>query len=281
MIFGCLALCARHSVGAQDPQLVASKETSVVVPLVGNMLIGGLTSVTHALLARKSIGRAFSFGAVGGAVHFGGKLIGSSGRSFSNGLPGLLVGGLGISVVANAGYGKGPFEEVYLPVGPIHVRVKPDASPRIRLTISGYDALVLGRNLLRDGIDIDWARSAGSGTFVFVTENKLITTTSGDTLNGVASASSVVLSAFTKDLSRTLKHEMIHVQQYHFVEETWGQPIENSLRKRIVFAKRLPSWLEVGVATPIILKLDGRLARHEKGLLRRLQEAEAEWFERR
>ncbi|MEX2153493.1 MAG: hypothetical protein WD825_09150 [Gemmatimonadaceae bacterium] len=144
--------------------------------------------------------------------------------------------------------------------------------------MNAFESGVLLHTLVRDGVQIDWRRTASSGAFVFLTEEKRIIL-DRDEVGGVASAPVIVIGAFSGDQSGTMRHETIHVLQQWFVQEAWGRPIEEFVRSKIPGARQIPDWLEVGVVAPSAIEIERWLTRGTGA--RRLQEAEAELFERR
>lgn len=101
----------------------------------------------------------------------------------------------------------------------------------------------------------------------------------GELAWGVAHASTIVVSAFSGDPSRTARHEFVHVQQYWFLEEALGRPIEGYLRTRIPGGRRIPRWLELGIVPPAIGWMEWAIFGRD-GPVYRLVQAEAEMLER-
>lgn len=262
------------SVGTILPLVLRAQEGPVEHPSVGtvavfggNVLLGGLTAATRALLERKDPARAFAIGAAGGAVHFAGTYIGA-GRSIPSSWAGLVLASAGTSIVSNAGRGAGPLDDMYLPLGPFRVRYAP-YQRKFRLAINAYESADLASALTHRGLRVDWGRTASSGTFVLIAPRKLITIGVGDTAYGVAIGSTVVLSIYGQT-RETLRHELVHVQQHAFIQEAWGRPTEEPLRARSRYARWLPSWLEVGVVAPLIGVADERAFGRE-GLVKLMQ----------
>jgi hypothetical protein len=264
--------CYSTAAAAQTPQS-ESRDVGVTAAFGVNVLLGGLTAATRALIEGHDPARAFAIGAIGGAVHFGAKLIGPG-----TALAGVAVGATGTAIVVNAGRGVSPLDELYVPVGPLRLRVTPRSSRKVRLALHGYDAVVLARNLARPGLVMDWGRTASSGTFVLRTDNRRIR--SGDReYGGVAVGSLIVMSDFTTDPARTARHELVHVHQYWFVDEALGRPVEEYLRRRVPVARRLPRWLELGIVPPALGMLEQSIFGRDRPVIR-LGESEAEMLER-
>jgi hypothetical protein len=277
------AISLVHSPGivaAQEPWPPStSRDVQRLAVLGGNVLLGGLTAATHALISRRDPARAFALGAFGGAVHFAGKYVGPL-SGFPGGVAGVVLSSTGTAIVSNAGRGVSPLDELYVPVGPLRLRFVPRESRKVRLAVNAFETGVLARNLARRGMRLDWEESAASGTFTFVTQDRHIRMPDGDLVQGVAAASTIVISAFSADRSRTARHEFAHVQQHWFMQETWGRPVEDYLRARVPGLRRIPKWLELGVVPPTVAVLEAAIWGSDGPLLR-LQESEAGMLERR
>jgi hypothetical protein len=169
-------------------------------------------------------------------------------------------------------------DELYVPVGPLRLRVTPRAARKLYVSLNVTDAFVLTRNFARPGLVMDWGRTAANGTFTFMTDNRQIRVDDRE-VDGVAALSTIVISGFTNDLQRITRHELTHVHQYFFLEEAWGRPVEDYLRRKVPIARRIPRWLELGIGSPALAILERSMFGPD-GPLRRLKESEAEWLER-
>ena len=252
--------------------------TATAAELVGvNAIIGGVTAATQALIRKKDPFRAFGVGAFGGLVHLLGKNLAVE-PSPAHGWLGLVVAGTGSSVVANGGRGVTPWEEITIPIGPTRLRFTPRDSVRFRFAVNVFESAVLTRAFLRDGLRLDWGRSAATGVFVFHTRD-LRVLRDGQEVWGIAVAPIAVVSAFAVDSASVVRHEVVHVHQHWFVQDTWGRPIEGILRRRIPGARRIPAWLELGAGGQALLILEGRI--NGGAGADRLMEAEADLLDRR
>jgi hypothetical protein len=138
-----------------------------------------------------------------------------------------------------------------------------------------YNAAVLASNLTRNGLVMDWGRSGASGTFVLRTDNKRMFH-GGREVGGVAVGSLIVLSDFALVGETTIEHhELIHVQQYMFLDEAIGRPIEEYLRRRVPGARWIPRWIELGVVPLAMAGLDQAIFGADSPFYR-LIESEAE-----
>lgn len=266
--------CCSTAATAQFSEPPEPRAVGVTAAFGCNVLLGGLTAATRALIEGHDPARAFAIGAIGGAVHFGAKLIGPG-----TSLAGVAIGATGTAIVVNAGRGVSPLDELYLPVGPLRLRVTPRESRKLRVAVNATDAVVLTRNLMRPGLVMDWGRTASSGTVVLLTENRRIRFTDRE-VQGLAAGSTIVISAYSTDPAWTTRHELTHVHQNFFLEEAWGRPAEDYLRRRVPVARRLPRWLELGVVSSALSMLEQGVFGRD-GPMRRLKESEADMLARR
>jgi hypothetical protein len=264
-----LSWCSAAAASGQFPSQSEPRDVGVTAAFGVNVLAGGLTAAARALIEHHDPVRAFAIGAIGGAVHFGAKLIGPG-----TSLAGIAAGATGTAIVVNAGRGVSPLDELYLPVGPLRLRVTPRASRKFRVAVNAYETVVLAHNLARSGLVMDWGRTASSGAFVLRADNRHVWD-DGRELGGLAIGSLIVMSAFASDPPRTAHHELVHVHQYLFVDEAVSRPIEEYLRRRVPGARRLPRWLELGVITPALGTLEYAIFGRD-GPVIRLGESEAE-----
>ena len=255
-----------------------SRTVGTVAVFGSNVLLGGLTAAARALVEHHDPARAFAIGALGGAVHFSGKLVGPR-SSFPGGIPGVVLSSTGTAIVSNAGRGAGLLDELNVPVGPLRVRFALRETRKVRLSINAFETGVLAGNLARRGMELDWEESASIGTFAFVTKGTLIRTSDGKVVQGVTTAPVVVISSLSSDPSRLARHEFVHVQQQRFLDEAWGRPIEGYLRTRIPGGRRIPRWLELGIVSPALQLMEVAISGHD-GPVRRLVESEAQMLER-
>lgn len=242
-----------------------------------NAAIGGVTSAIRAALAGHSIQKSFLVGVAGGAVHGWGKVLGTR-SAFPAAIGGLMVSSLGTSVVVNAGRDSSPLSEVFVPVGIARVRIAPRAVKPVRLSLDIRATAALAHALGRGGLVLDWSHTARTGTPVFRTQLRRIVV-DGDAVQGVAISTVVLVSDFAEDYAATLRHEMVHVQQYLFVQEAIGKPLEDYLRARLDRKGRVPRWLDFGLGAFVVYGTDELIGRRD-GPYRRYIESEAEALKR-
>ena len=241
-----LLLLMPASLAAQAVPVAPSSNPATLLGI--NALIGGTSAAAHALIARRNPARAFALGAVGGAIHYSGKRFVAQAGTVTN-LGGMGLASLGTAVVANAGAGAGPLDELFVAVGPVRTRMRLGSRPRVSFSVNLYETVVALHGFTRAHQSVDWDRSAATGTFVFVTENRFIVT-EGDTADGAATGAVVVLSGLAGNPDRTMRHEAVHVHQHWFMQEAWGRPLEAWVRRSVRYGDRIPAWLDLGVIPP-------------------------------
>lgn len=261
-----VTLLAHGALGAQP----RSDRNDLRGVIAGNSVLGGLTAAAQAVLAGKPVGRALVTGAIGGAVHGAGKIL-----STRSGFAAIAVGAAGTSIVANAGRGAAPFDELMLPLGPARLRYS--AERGIHASVNAFESAMLGRRLLQAGVRMDWNESLRTGAFVLRSRRPLYSLDARRAA-GLSAGSVILISDLAWNAERTLDHERIHAHQGWFLQEAWGRPLERALRQRAAALSWIPSWLDVGVFTPGLLHLERRTFGLD-GPMRAWQEAEAESLE--
>jgi hypothetical protein len=232
------------SSGTASAQFPREKSATAAEVVAGNVLIGGFTAATRAIIGGKDPWKAFSVGALGGAVHVGGKYLAVEPGAI-NGWLGLAVAGTGTSIVSNAGRGVAPLTEMSIPVASARLRITPGERRKLRFVVNGYETALIASAAFTKGLAIDWTRTLSSGAVVFETRGFRLESDGRNAL-GLAWGPVVLLDPIALDRDRTARHEIVHVHQHWFVAEAWARPLEESLRKRIPGARFVPSWLELG-----------------------------------
>ena len=260
------------SVSAQD-EAVPPNATVFGV----NVLVGALTAATRAALEHRDVSRAFTTGAVGGAVHFTGKYVASR-RGTLSGWAGLVVAATGSSIVANAGGGAPALSELYVPVGSLRLRIGLPQF-RLRVGVNLFESTMIAHAAGRAGVSTDWGRSLETGTLVVRTVHREIVD-GGETVEGVTAGPAIYLGPRAQIGKETWKHETVHVHQNWFMAETWDRPLELAVRRRIPLARRIPPWIEIGLIAPGISALNEQWWGDRAGV-RNLMEREAQSLERK
>ena len=213
--------------------------------MLGNVLLGGLTSATRAAIGRKDVLKAFASGAFGGGVHVAGKNLAVEPGHVNSWL-GLVVAGTGTSMVSNAGPGVGLLDEVTIPFAAARVRVTPWESRKVRVAVNLADVAAIAGAFATSEFTIDWSRSVSSGAAVFQLRRGSLMR-GDDDVDGFARGPVIVIERRAMSDLAIGRHEVVHVHQDWFMQEAWGRPIEQALRRRMTGLRFIPSWLELGV----------------------------------
>ncbi|HJQ21672.1 MAG TPA: hypothetical protein VJ867_15090 [Gemmatimonadaceae bacterium] len=270
----CAALLSRGA----EAQVVNVPQTSAVIGV--NVLIGGLTATTWALIRHRDPARAFAFGALGGATHFAGKYVASR-RGTLSGWSGLLLSATGSSMVTNAGAGVAPLEDISIPIASLRVHLRP-AAHGARVSVNAYETVMILHYATRQDLDIDWPRTLQTGTLVAHTDDDIVL--DGDqAIDGVTYGPAIVVERVGREVPANVwKHEGTHVLQNYFEQDAWGIPIEDAVRKHLPMPmlRRIPDWIDIGIATYFIRAANIVLLGRYHGL-DNLVEGEAYFMERR
>jgi hypothetical protein len=258
--------------GSSQPVNVPS--TAAVLGV--NVIVGGLASATWAIIKRHDAARAFGLGALGGAMHFGGKYVASR-RGTLSPWGGLVISGIGTSIVANAGDGVSPLEELSIPVASLRLRLRPTEG-RARVSLNAFESAEIIRYVARAGLRVSWQRSAQTGTLVTYTRD-LDIVLNGTHVDGVTSGPAIALEPLAGPESEAIwKHEGTHVLQNWFGEDAVGHPAERLLRDHFPLLRRLPEWLDLGIAYPALGAATAQLVGRKR--IDNLVEAEAYFMQR-
>lgn len=224
--------------GAGSPRLAGHAAT-----LGANAVIGGLTAGIAQASDGKPFWRGFVRGALGGSIVYSGKLVG--GESFpASGLLGREISAVGSSMVANAATGRGTFEQIVLPVGPIRLHIQPSSSAPIHARVDLANLAVTAYTAAQPGLEFDWRSSLSSGTPVF---------TDYADRPWLARQSAGVIVVRDRDLppelrresmNSSLGHERVHVAQQDFNSIVWGGPSERKLLQHVPNGAQIHRFVE-------------------------------------
>ena len=211
---------------AQDLQILAA-----------NALLGGVSAAAVRLARGEPVWRAFWVGAAGGGVAYAGKRIAVQ-RFDGAGLLGREVASVGGSMVRNVAAGRGAFDEVALPIGPIRLYVSRDGgiTPRIDLATVATAASFI---LAHEG-RLDAGASLSSGALVF--------RSSSPAMPGLSSAGAMLVWSELppEEGPRLLAHERVHVLQYDQTFLSVGDAAERWVLDRARVPGGLMRYIDVG-----------------------------------
>lgn len=199
--------------------------------LATNALMGAATASLLQWTRGQPVWPAVRRGALGGAIAYAGKRLVVE-RWPGAGLAGREVAAAGHSIVRNAAAGRGAWQQLIFPLGPLRVYVRPDSQTRLRARIDAPGmlyALLLGAN----GIPLDGRASWSSGAVVFRVPDKALTDLSGRCIAGLAFAGIVVLNDVsgraTDARSPIVAHERVHVLQSDQIFASLSEPTKQWL----------------------------------------------------
>jgi hypothetical protein len=198
-----------------------------------NAALGGFT----AGIARKSSGETFwdSFwrGALGGSVHYSGKVI--SARDFAGaGLLGRQTASLGSSMVRNASVGRGFVDQVVVPVGPVRIYIDRKSGTPVRTKLDLVTGIGTAYAAVHSRSGLDLNASLSSGALVFTLPEEF-----AGWSQQAAAFGGVIM--YRENPQRTdagldwlLSHEIVHVAQHDFLTTIWSQPAESWLMGNVL-----------------------------------------------
>jgi hypothetical protein len=182
-----------------------------------NALVGGATAAALRVVHGQpdEAWRAFWKGAAGGGLVFAGKRLAVEGFDGA-GFLGREVASVGGSVIRNASAGRGAFDELVLPVGPVRLYV---GDGRVNARLDLATVIAGGAFMAAYDARLDFRASLSSGSLVF----------RGDApMPGLTSAGATLLWRRIpgSEGPRLMAHERVHIIQYDQVFLSWGEELE-------------------------------------------------------
>jgi hypothetical protein len=253
--------------------------TGEMAAVGANALLGGISGGVLQELRGGSFRDGFLRGLAGGAVIYAGKRVAVE-RFGGAGLVGRQVVSVGASMVRNAGEGRGTFELIMLPLGPVRLYVQ-QSHPRVRVRADMHSLVWTVWAVSESELDFDAAKSLSAGAPVFRTEDRVIIANDDSTHAGGVVGSGVILlsdvPAFGRDFARRVfEHERAHVLQMDQIFYTITDPFEDFVLERIPGLRRAEPWIDINLADPLMRFLNGRIPKH----LERPWETEAIYLSR-
>jgi hypothetical protein len=255
--------------GEHPCPLDAPRWTGSLAVLGVNGVLGGLTAGVAQHVSGGSFRDGFTRGFLGGAIIHGGKWIAAE-RFPGAGLLGREVAALGVSVVDNAGAGRGTFDRVVLPLWVGRLYIERDAAggrarltPRVDLMATFWTA----HGLIEDELRLDVRSSLSGGTPVFRTDNQLMRFGGNASSAGAAAAGVIFLSdipAYGEHWGpRVFAHERVHMLQMDQIFLKWTRPAERAAVGAIPGGDRLLRYADVNLSTELLRLLTLAFPAHE------------------
>lgn len=263
----------------QEPPLDVPTWVGDAADLGVNALLGGLTAGVAQKARGGSFQDGFTRGMAGGAVVYWGKRLAVQNFAAS-GLVGREVAAVGASVVRNAADGRPSLQRVMLPVGPLHLYLEGNGSPRLRARLDLATLAAAAYGVAEPELEWDAASSWSSGAPVFRVRNQLLRGEGGREIGaaGITRAGTIYLSQLPGlNYPEDLRHERVHVIQNDQFFLTWTDPVEDALLQRLPGGRWVSRFVDVNLS-PLVTS---GLAEVFKNYDRRPWELEAEFLARR
>lgn len=276
--FALLLLLMARPGAAQQPDHPEKDSFAQGTAVLGaNAMVGGMTAGIRAWIEGRPVGPAFLQGAIGGSLMFAGKRIAVEHGDLAP-FTGRMVAALGSSIVAHA---TTPplLDTLHIAAGPFRFRFG-RATWKPGVSFAVWDAATLAILAAAEETTFDWSRSFSSLTPVFITRNATIER-DGERVMGYEIGGTVVLdgTGAADDMDAVFNHEIVHVAQYDFAWLNLGRHVDTWIRATAGI-DAMPSWLFLDPLTPALWWAIDWIA-DGNGVLRRITEAEAAWFENR
>ena len=199
-----------------------------------NVAIGAVTAGLYQLARGGPVLPAVRTGGIGGALAYAGKRVAVE-RWSGAGFFGREIGAVGHSLIRNGSDGRGAFDRLILPVGPVRFYVQPDSQSWIQVR-ADLLSVVYGTMQVAAGRPLDGHASLSSGALVFKVTDDPLVVGGGQCRSGLTIGSVVVLTDLsglaTDDRNPTWAHERVHIGQFDQLFATLSDPAEEWLARR-------------------------------------------------
>jgi hypothetical protein len=220
-----------------------------------NALLGGVTSGTAALVRGRPFVRAFGLGLAGGTLVYGGKRFASWYGVPGSGMAGRVFAAVGASMIRNGAAGRGAFDLVLLPVGPLTLYLRPENdTTHAPVKLSLVRAALLTALVIREDFRLDPGATLHAGTPIFEMRDGVVRQAQGSITVGLAVGGVVMLSDLDDRRLRgrmhrgaLIAHERVHVLQDDFAEIAWAGPLEGWLLGQLPGGAWLRRYVEPGL----------------------------------
>jgi hypothetical protein len=245
---------AQSAYGELNPASDAGTEVRL---LAINVAIGAVTAAVLQAARGGPVLPALRDGAVGGTFAYVGKRVAVE-RWAGAGLVGREIGAVGHSMIRNASEGRGAFDQVILPLGPVRFYVQPDSASRVRVRLDLLSA-VYGSMLAVSGRPLEARASLSSGTLVFTLDDETPLARNqcrvGLTIGGIVALTDLSGLA-TDDRNPTWAHERVHIGQFDQLFTTLSDPAETWMARRSHTFAAIKRYVDVNiVAVAVVLPM--------------------------
>lgn len=223
--------------------------------LAANAVIGGATVGVRQLLRGRPAWPAVRGGLAGGALAYAGKRMAVE-RWRGAGFAGRELAAVGHSIVRNASEDRPLLSRLMLPIGPLHLYVRPDSRTWLRARIDAPSA-VAALLLAATGNQLDGPASLSAGALVFRMRSVPMRDVAGECIPGATFGSVIALSDVdglaTDSRNPIWAHERVHVLQYDQLFTTMGDPAEHWIARRSERFGRLKRWADFNLSGVVAL----------------------------
>jgi hypothetical protein len=211
-----------------------------------NALVSGATAGALQHFRGESFGDGFVRGALGGSVHYAGMRVASQ-RFDGAGLVGRQVSAAGISMVRNASDGRPLLQQMFVPLGPLHLYVDltDGISVRPKVNVSGFTVLLSA--MAEPALDWDAGATLSAGAPVFRVSDRSLIGENGPVDGYVRFGSIFVSDMRASQLPHVLAHERAHVLQGDWMFLAWSDPMESWILKRVPLGSTLYRYADINM----------------------------------
>jgi hypothetical protein len=221
-----------------------------------NGLIGGSTAAVTAAVHHRSITSAFIKGSLGGLTVYAGKCLIARKRTATYWL-GQHTVAIGSSMVANGATGRGVFESVVLPLGPLRI-YRDNKQHKFNVKLDLMDTGVAAWYMVTSPAHVDWGLSAKHDALILLGS-------SGDQRTEAAGLIELRDNgAFRFNKSFRLVHEEIHVAQEQFVTTALEEPLEGWFAPLVENGNVLHRHFEFGILAPVWAAVNSQTVRENR-----------------
>ncbi|MEZ4424002.1 MAG: hypothetical protein R3E98_11350 [Gemmatimonadota bacterium] len=196
-----------------------------------NAVVGGVISGVSRELRGGSFREAFTLGALGGGLSYGGKWVAT--RRFDGaGLSGRQIAAVGHSFTRNAGAGESAFARLTFPLW--FARLEWDRTRgRLRPGVQWSEVAALTWAVASDDLELDAGTSLSTGAMVFDAPRRRVIRNGRDVNGFELEGVTVIAGIRASPYEDVLAHEVAHVLQGDLLQSAIGDPLETWLLEQV------------------------------------------------
>lgn len=267
-------------------QLAGRESTWDAPQWMGDVAFAGVNALTSGVgagliqMVRGGTFRdGFTRGAMGGIVHYAGMRV-TVQRFTGAGLLGRQISAAGVSMTRNAAEGRGTFDQLFIPLGPVNLYLQLGDTVSIRPKVDLTTLTMLVYAASEQRLEFDLGESLSAGAPVFLANGHTLAT-NGNPVAGLMTHGVIMVGRQPTDAARdgTLAHERVHVAQRDWLFHLWSDPAETWLAERIPAVSSVHHYVDfniIATGTQSVLYATFGVASRD-----RLHEIEAHFLEQR